>query len=116
MAVLTSVLISLVAWLIGAQADVTFWRTETAWVTKPAATVWNTETYTETAYHTKIYTEIYTPPAVTISIPYTVTSILEKDHTDIKTTTISIPYTVTSILEKDHTDTLTTTAVSITTV
>ena len=98
---LTSILIGVVASVTGVDADATFWRTttwtETAWSTQalPPSTVWNTETYTETAWST------YVPPAVTISIPYTVTSVLEKDYT--KTT--SIPYTVTSVLEKDYTET-----------
>ena len=105
MAFLTSILISLLASLAGVKADMTLWRTstctETAWSTQlmAASTVWNTVTYTETAWST------YIPPAVTVSIPYTVTSVLEKSYTD----TLSIPYTVKSVIESDHTDTMTST-------
>src|SRR5277367_4283342 len=94
MGLFTSILISIVASVVGVQADVTLWKTEVV----PANTVWSTETYTETAWST------YIPPAVTISVPYTV----EKDYTDI----LSIPYTVTSVIEKDYTTTLTSVVIS----
>ena len=100
MGLFTSILISIVASVVGVQADVTFWKTSTE--VMPANTVWSTETYTETAWST------YIPPAVTISVPYTVTSVLEKNYTDI----VSIPYTVTSIIEKDYTTTLTKVVIS----
>jgi hypothetical protein len=108
MGVFTSILLSVVALLIGVEADVTFWETtthtETAWSTTalPANTIWNTETYTETAWST------YIPPAVTVSIPYTVTSVLNKDYTD----------TLISTVEKDYTTTVikTSVVISVTTV
>src|SRR5437588_12951611 len=107
MVLFTSILISILASVVGVQADVTMWRTytETAWSTEAmgAKTLWSTETYTETAWST------YIPPAVTISVLYTVTSVLEKDYTNI----MSIPYTVTSVIEKDYTTTITETSVSI---
>src|SRR5436305_12135204 len=100
MGLFTSILISIVASVVGVQADVTFWKTSTE--VMEANTVWSTETYTETAWST------YIPPAVTISVPYTVTSVLERDYTDI----ISIPYTVTSVIENDYTTTLTKVVIS----
>jgi hypothetical protein len=96
MELFTSILISIVASVVGVQADVTLWKTSTQ--VMEANTVWSTETYTETAWST------YIPPAVTISVPYTV----EKEYTDI----VSIPYTVTSVIEKDYTTTITSVVIS----
>jgi hypothetical protein len=68
----------------------TLWKTYTE--ATAANTVWNTETYTETAWST------YIPPAVTVSVPYTVTSVLEKDYTATVTqvviSTVTQPVTV----------------------
>jgi hypothetical protein len=96
MGLFTSILISIVASVVGVQADETFWKTSTeiAWSSKAveANTVWSTQTYTQTAWST------YIPPAVTISVPYTVTSVLEKDYTTTLTrvviSTVTQPVTV----------------------
>jgi hypothetical protein len=115
MGIFKSILIGTVASLVGVNADVTIWRTststETAWSTlaPPASTVWSTETYTETSWST------YVPPAVTISIPYTVTSVFEKDYTSIVTSIVENDYTsiVTSTVENEYTTTTTETSVSV---
>ena len=96
MGLFTSILISIVASVVGVQADETFWKTSTeiVWSSKAveANTVWSTQTYTQTAWST------YIPPAVTISVPYTVTSVLEKDYTTTLTrvviSTVTQPVTV----------------------
>jgi hypothetical protein len=121
MGLFTSILIGIVASVVGVQADVTFWKTsiETAWSTEAMApnTVWNTETYTETAWNTETYTETawstYIPPAVTISVPYTVTSVLEKDYTTVLTSVVISTVTQVVTVNQPTTITLPPTTVTV---